>query len=359
MRPVVAAFIVTRAALVLTILAALTNLTPARCDFCQDASAQPLLAALARWDAAAYLDIAMNGYAGAGHESNAAYSPLYPALVRVGGLVLGGSTDAFIIAGVVVANAALLLALRALLRLATPIVGDAAARRAAIYLLVFPTTIVLSAMYAEPLFLFLAIASASEAERRRWWRSGALATLAALTRPFGALAVIPLGYALWRSRSEIPRSAVLALAGAPLAFLSWIAYLYALSGDPLRFAHVYAAWGSAPRTPVQAFTDLFDASVYGFPWFVLGLFLLFVVLVIASWRVAGRGLGALGTALLLVLASSGSLTSSMRYELAIFPAFIALAAFTRRPAAHVVWTALSACFALVFTAMFALWLWVG
>ena len=359
MRPVVAAFIVTRAALVVTILAALAYLTPARCDFCQDTSPQPLLAALTRWDAAAYLDIAMNGYAGAGHESNAAYSPLYPALVRVGGLLLGGSTDAFIVAGVLIANAALLLALRALLALARPMIGEEGARRAAIYVLVFPTTIVLSAVYAEPLFLFLAVASAAESERGRWWRSGALATLAALTRPFGMLAVIPLAYALWRSRADVPWRTVFALAGAPLAFLAWVTYLYMLSGDPLRFAHVYAAWGSAPRTPVEAFTDLFDASVYGFPWIVLGLFVLFVALVVASWRVTGPGLGALATALLLVLASSGSLTSSTRYELAMFPAFITLATFTRWPAAHVVWTAVSAVIALVFTAMFALWLWIG
>lgn len=359
MRQVVAAFVITRVAIAAVMVVALSRFAPAQCDFCQDTTANPLLAALTRWDASAYLDIAMNGYVGAGHETNAAYSPLYPALVRLGGLVLGGSTDAFIVAGAVTANAALACALSCLVALATPRIGERAAVRAAIYVLVFPTTAVLSALYAEPLFLALAIGSALAADRRRYRSAGALAALAAVTRPFGALAAIPLAVALWRDRATAPRSAWLSLAAAPAASAAWAAYLYAISGDALRVVHVYAAWGAAPRTPIQAFTDLFDARVYGFPWFVLGLFLLFTLLTITSWRVAGRDLGALATALLLVLASSGSLTSSMRYELAIFPAFMTLGALTGHPLPRLLWMTVSACLALVFTAMYALWLWVG
>jgi hypothetical protein len=359
MRQVLAALVITRIALAAAILVALSRFAPAQCEFCADRSGNPLLAALTRWDADAYLDIAMNGYVGAGHETNAAYSPLYPALVRVGGFLLGGSTDGFIVAGAVIANVALACAVCALVALATPRIGDRAAIRAAIYILVFPTTVVLSALYAEPLFLALAIASALAADRGRYRTAGLLAGLAAITRPFGALAAIPLAFALWRARATAPRSAWLSLVPAPAAFVAWATYLYAISGDALRFLHVYAAWGAAPRTPLQAFSDLFDARVYGFPWFVLGLFVLFTALVVASWRVAGRDLGALATALLLVLASSGSLTSSMRYQLAIFPAFMTLGALTRHPVPRLLWLMASACVALVFTAMYALWLWVG
>lgn len=359
MRPVVAAFIVTRAALALTLLGALATFTPAQCPFCTDTSTNALLAALTRWDAAAYIDIARHGYTGAADPTNAAYWPLYPLLTRVGGLALGGSVDAYIVSGLIVANVALIAALVALVRLATERVGSTAAVRSALYLLVFPTTVVLSATYAESLFLALAVGSALFAQRRRWWWSGVLATLAALTRPFGMLAIIPLAFALWTARTTAPRVAWLAILGAPAAFLTWVGYLYAISGDPLRFMHVYAAWGASARTPLDAFTDLFDRSVYGFPWFTLVFFVAFVALTVASWRIAGPDLGALATALLLVLASSGSLTSSMRYELAMFPAFITFGALVRTKIGHLVWIVASTVIALVFTSMYALWLWIG
>lgn len=360
MRPVVAAFVVTRVALVVTLLAAQIFFTPAEWTSSLDASANPILAGLARWDGAAYLDIAQRGYEGPESASSGAYAPLYPMLMRVGGIAMGGSSDAYLIAGVLISNAALLVALRSLVLLAAPRIGAGRARHAAMYLLVFPTTLVLSAVYAEALFLALAVTSALEAERARWWRSGIFAALAALTRPFGVLAVIPLAIALMRTRSCVPATAWLAAAFAPLALLGWAGYLYRISGDPLRVMHVYAAWESKRlRSPLQAFTDLFDPAIYVFPWFVLVLIAIFIGLVAASWRVAGTGLATFATAALVVLASSGSLTSSMRYELSIYPAFIVLGALTGRSWSFIVCMTASAITALVFTAMFVLWFWVG
>lgn len=360
MRQIVVAFVVSRIVLILTVLTALTILTPLECSFCVDASGNPLLAGLARWDGASYLEIARHGYEGSGSRSNGAYAPLYPLLMHLGGVALGGSGDAYIIAGVLISNAALLIALRSLILLATPRIGAGGARRAAIYLLVFPTTVVLSAVYAESLFLALAIASAREAQRGGWWRSGVFAALAALTRPFGVLAAIPLAVALIGARRRVPATAWLTATLAPIALLAWAGYLYRISGDPLRVIHVYADWGTRQlRSPLHAFNDLFDPAIYGFPWLILGLLMLFVGLVAASWRVAGAGPGAFGTASLLSFASSGSLASSMRYELAIYPAFIVLGAVTGSKLVHVVWTTVSSLLALVFTAMFALWYWVG
>ena len=315
------------------------------------------LGAFTRWDAGAYLDIAQSGYVGAGRESLAAYWPLYPLLVRAGTTLLGGSETAFAVSGVLVANAALLIALAGLYALARPRIGNDRALLAVTYLLIYPTTIFLSAAYAESAFLAFAVMSAHQAERSHWLRSAVLAALAALTRPFGALAVLPLIFAARRSRSAGPRMFAIAL--APLAFLAWAAYLGSISGDPLDVVHVYAAWGSAARSPIATVADLFDPSVYGFPWFVFGLFVLFAALAVESWRRWGWGFGAYGAAVLLVVAASGSLTSSMRYELAMFPAFVALAALTDRAALRIAWTIVSTSVALLFAGMFALYYWIG
>ena len=357
MRQIVAAFVITRLALALVLVASLGWFVPISCSFCVDTSTQPLLAGLTRWDGSAYLDIARSGYDQL-DRSYGAYAPLYPLLMGIGGRLLGGSSDAYIIAGVAISNVALLAALVALVALASPRVGADGAKRAAICVLAFPTTVILSATYAEATFLAFAVASAVESERGRGARSGVFAGLAALARPFGAIAVLPLFWRLARERRSSWRAwAPVAL--APLAFIGWTAYLARRQGDPLEVIRVYSAWGTAPRTPLQAILDLFDPALYGFPWIVLGLFVLFSALAVLSWRVVGPAYGAFVLMLLLVVASSGSLTSSMRYELAMYPGFIALGGLLQRPLANAVWTSASAILAIVFTAMFALWMWIG
>jgi hypothetical protein len=99
--------------------------------------------------------------------------------------------------------------------------------------------------------------------------------------------------------------------------------------------------------------------VYGFPWFVAGLFALFVALTVVCWRRTSAGLAAYATLMMLVLGAAGSLASSMRYELSIFPAFIALAKVTERPVLRIGWMILSLSLALLFAGMFALSYWVG
>ena len=69
-----------------------------------------LVAPLARWDAAWYLDIAASGYP-AGDDARTAFFPLYPLLVRGLGELAGGSPAASLLAAYLVSLAALLGAL--------------------------------------------------------------------------------------------------------------------------------------------------------------------------------------------------------------------------------------------------------
>ncbi len=356
-RTIIVTFVVTRLVLAAAVLLAIASVPPQPCPTCADASTIPLLAGLARWDGAAYLQIARDGYAGPGAEGVRAYFPLYPALMRVLGTVLGGTDDALLIAGIVISNAATLVAAAAIARSAAARVGAAAGTLAATYLLVFPTTIFLSAAYPDALFIALAILTAADAAHGRLWRASALATAAALTRPFGAIALIPLVAALWRARLR-PARDLLALLPPPAAFVLWNAYLYSLTGDPLASLHSYSS-GFTPRSPVQAITDLFDPSVYGFPWFVAASFALFVVLVVLSLRVMPPPDAAFATAMFVVIVGAGSLASSMRYELSIYPAFVTLAWLLRGHVARVTWLAASAAIAVTFAAMFAVGFWVA
>ena len=355
-RDLLLAFVLTRLAIAGVMISAAVMLTPAECRGCVDASPQPLLAAFSRWDSVAYVAIARDGYVVPEHSSFLAYSPLYPLVMRIVGALLGGSDDALIVAGVLISNAALAVALVGLFRLGSRQIGAVAARRALLAVLIFPTTLFTISVYPTSLWLALAVWSAVEAERARWWRSGTLAALAALVRPFGVLAVVPLAYAWLRSRR--PRSAGLSVLLAPLAFAAWSTFQWMATGDPLETVHVYSAWDIQPQLPFAPFGNLFDRTQFGFPWFHIAMFGISVALVLASWRVLSSGLAAFATLMLLVIASKDP-ASSMRYEIELYPAFLVLGTAMARAPFRVVWIGASATLAVIFAAMFSMWLWVG
>jgi hypothetical protein len=256
----------------------------------------------------------------------------------------------------VISNLALFAALVYLARSVMMDYDAKMATRAAVYLLVFPTTVFLSVVYAESLFLVLAIAATYHARRREWLLAGALAALAALTRPFGAVVALPLAMEALRRPVAIRGLAATLL--APAAFFAWLAVLWLITGDPRALLTAQAQWGAQPGLSLQVFADLFDPAVYSFPYFVLAFTVFIGALVVISWRVLRPSLAAFGTVVFLIAISTGSLTSAPRYFLAVFPAFMALAVIAP-PWLGRVYVAASVAIGALLTAMFAQWYWIG
>lgn len=364
-RDVIAPFVVTRAALIAIALSA-AALIPYGRTWCEphcDLSSSPLLNAASRWDGGEYLSVARDGYSyEPGTLSNVAFAPLLPLLMR-GFAQIAGRTDgdALIAAGLIVVNAALLVALVYLVALGGAEVGAAAARRAALYLLVFPTTIFLSALYAESLFLAAASGALFEARQGRWWRAGALGALGALARPFGFVMAVPLAVEMLvaRSRAPVRRVDVLALLLPVAAFVGWQAYLYRLFGDPLVYFAAQRTFRRELSAPLGAIGDLFDPRVYGDPWLVAASVLLMTALIVASWRVLRPGTATAGTVLLAATLSSGTFVSFPRYALALFPAFLVLGTLGERRAVHVAYLIAAGIISVLLAAMFASWFWVA
>ena len=354
-RAVLVPFLLTRA-LVAAIALAATALVPpsAICRNACDASSIAILNVAARWDGDPYLTIAREGYS-ADNVSLVAYFPLYPFLMRLGG-ALFGSDDALLAAGVVISNLALFAALVYLARSVMLDHDAKTATRAAVYLLVFPTTVFLSAVYAESLFLVLAIAAMYHARRRDWLLAGALAALAALTRPFGAVVALPI--AIEALRRPIAFRGLAATLLAPATFFAWLAVLWLITGDARALLTAQAQWGGRPGLSLQAFADLFDPAVYSFPYFVIAFTVLIGALAVVSWRVLRPSLAAYATAVFLVAISTGSLTSAPRYYLAVFPAFIALAVIAPAWLGRA-YVPLGVTIGMLLTAMFAQWYWIG
>lgn len=359
---VCAPLVIARAALVVVVFTAVT-LLPLQQERCLDCAPSGIawLDAWARWDGRWYVSVAESGYGDRpGEQSNLAYFPLYPIAMRLVAAPFGGDRVALVTAGLAVSQLALLAALIYLVRLARLDADVASARRAALYALAFPTTIFLSTVYAESLFLALAVAAFWYARQDRWALAGVLSGLAALTRPFGLIVALGLVAELVtrnaQARAHLGRWAWLSL--APLALVGWIGYLFVLTGRPLAVLEAHAAWSVRPTELLRGFVDLSDPAVYGFPWAVIALLLVTAVLSAYAWRLR-RSYGVYSLLVFAAAVSPGTLTSSMRHELGLFPAFIVLGMLGARRSVHWSYLLIGGAASMLFGAMFALSHWIG
>ncbi|MFF9915135.1 glycosyltransferase family 39 protein [Streptomyces sp. NPDC013457] len=185
------------------------------------------------WDSDWYTRIAAHGYGHTLHwpdgvvQSDLAFFPLYPALVRAVTTVLPveGGTAGLLLSWLSAGVAAWGIYL----------IGERLHGRPTAVLLVLlwgllPHSIVLSMAYTEPLMTALAAWSLYALLTGRWLWAGSLAALAGLSRPNGvaiaAAVLVAAGCALWRGRgSGDGRGDPRVWAGAVLAPVGWLSYL--------------------------------------------------------------------------------------------------------------------------------------
>lgn len=324
----------------------------------------PLLDLASHWDREWYLRAAREGYSfDPNVPSTAAFWPALPALMKLGALLWGSdSATVYLAAGVIASNVGLVVGLMYLVALLRLDVDETTAARAGRYLLVFPTTFYFSIVYPEGLLLAFVAAGLYAARRGSWWLAGALAAGATLSRPFGIFIVVPLFWEFWtrQPRPAISRG-LLILLPPVLAFVLWIGFLSVISGDALVLLHLTSAWGrqlAAPWSPVvELFTNPAARLDDALPNIYFAV--IYIILVVAGWRILPRGYSLYAAALLLFLLSSSTTSSIPRYGLALFPIFATLAIAGRSPLFDRVYVAASFLSACGFMAAFALWFWVA
>ena len=319
--------------------------------------------------------------------SDAAFYPLYPFLVGGLGRALEGH---FVLAGLLISLATSLGSFALLSRLSEDHLDPMGARRAVLYLAIFPMTVFLMAVYAEATFLFLALLAFVLAERRRFLASGVAAGLAMLTRPFGWALLPALALVAWRG----PRRArgLAGLSAAIPLFALYPLLLWFRLRDPWAFLRAQSVWQRHPsplgpldgiwgglRAGWAGVRQLLAASGGHVYWpsvngtsptgtaltnlAYLGFLVLFLVLAVVVWWKLGAALGLFAGLSLAVPLSAPStkwpLLSIPRFGLVIFPFFLALAVLGRRRWLHVTIVVASIGLLAVVVLRWALWQWVS
>jgi Mannosyltransferase (PIG-V) len=340
----------------------------------------------ARWDSVWFLRIAEHGY-GSLEGAAAAFYPLYPASVAVLGRVFLGH---YVLAGIVVSLAATLAAFVLFHDLAETKLGAEGARRAVLYLALFPMALFLQAVYSEALFLLLSVAAFVLAERRRFLPAGIVTGLALLTRPVGVALLPALALLAWRSPKR--REALAGLAVGPVLFAVYPLFLWWQRDDPWAFARAQDVWtrhvsyagplggiwdglragwagvrqlmsGSHTTTYWPAVDGTDPMRVAAVNLEALAFLVLFIALTVVAWRRFGAPYGLFAALSLAIPLSVPSerwpLLSLPRFGLTIFPLFLALATIGGRPRLHTAIVSVSAIMLGVAVVQWSLWQWVA
>ncbi len=269
-----------------------------------------------RWDGGWYLDIVKHGYhfkPNHGLHANTAFFPLYPALMRAASTLFGRSDASILLAGLLISNLSLLVALAYLTALVRLDFSEEIASRSVLYLLAFPTTLFFSAVYTESLFLV---------QRIFQWRK--------VRADLATLALIPAALALH------------------------FAYLGRRFGNFWLFLQTEKDWGR----PLIGAPGRF-ASFAHFAGGDLFVALLTLISIIVAWRRLQPSYALYATLVFLMPLASGSLLGMGRFCLVVFFLFIVLAIAGENDTFHRYWLILSSALAVLFMVLFSQWHFVG
>lgn len=319
-----------------------------------------------QWDVGLFRKVAEFGYQGYPQDypdrGIEAFFPGFPLVLKAVHLVIGSWTAAGLLVSLVAGGVAAV----ALSRLAA--LDGVPGPRAVTVLVLSPYAVFLAAGYSEALFLALALPGWLAARRGDWRLAGVLVGLATAVRISGLLLAIGLlvHYAVTERRLR-PAAAWLLVPFAVLA--TWFGYLWAITGDPLRWQHVQQDyWGRSFTPPWEAFQATFQAMLdpaqgseyrWSFGAEILAVAIGIALTVILVRRARWGEATYIGLTVL-ALATSSFYLSVARATLLWFPLWVLIAqAGIRRPWVHTGYLAVAAPLMVLGVLTFTSGKWVG
>jgi hypothetical protein len=278
-------------------------------------------------------------------------------------------------AGIVISNVCLLLCLILFERLVRREVPDAAGEHAGLAaclaLLLFPSSLFLSAVYAESLFLLLSIGVFVSVRCTRFALASVLGGLATLTRPFGVLLVIPLLWEWWSQRRSPDHGGSrpgfrdgMWVGLLPLALGGYMLVCRSIFGDGLALLHRQERWRGGLSGPWRAFVRWWEAGPsahgsHGSTYELVVALLCLAMLVMMAKKLRPSYTLYCGACMAVALGSS--LWSFSRLALTLFPFFmlIGVSWSEGKRCLPVLYALMGATLSGLFMALFANWWWVG
>jgi hypothetical protein len=304
-------------------------------------SLDEVTAAFNHWDSASYVRIAEDGYPATTQDPHtvylAAFLPGYPILIRIAAAFVGGP----VAGGLLISAVAEAVALYYIARL---VLAERTASSARFVLWAFalsPMAFFLTAVYTESTFIACAAASLFYARQGDHPRACLAAALSCAVRVTGVALIPALAVEIVVRTRARPSPAWLLTALVPAPLLAYGVYMGWHAHDPLAFfaaqsspsfAHhlappwtgLMATWEVVSSGAASSNMLIFSAELAG-----AALGALACVVLWCSSRIP-RSFAVYCTAVWLLSTSISFWLSVPRYELAMFPALLALSDLTRR-----------------------------
>jgi hypothetical protein len=302
------------------------------------------------WDCDWYLRIAASGYAHTlGTQvdaNNLAFFPLYPLLVRAGGVIVPEPRGAV---GLAISVSCAFVAAWGIFAVGDRVYG----RRTGVLLAALwgslPVALVQWMGYTESLFTALTAWALYAVLTGRWIWAGTLAALAGLTRPTGAALAAAVSLTalltLWRTRrGEVGSRRVRMLLGALLAPLGWLSYVAWVGFRLGRWDGYFAVqklWRNEWDGGMGTLRVMYDLLAVQRPQLFLTMVTATLLASVALFVLSVGDQQPLpllvftGLLLLIVLGSKGVYFPRARFVLPAFPLLLPVAAALARTRTHV------------------------
>jgi len=301
-----------------------------------------LLGIWERFDTLWFLHIAEHGY---DQPMAVIFYPLYPLAIRSASWALPP-----IIAALLVSAIATFFFFWGLLRLAGSKLADAEKFYVLLLVLVWPSSFVLLAGYADSLTLALVVWTVIFAREGRWGPATVCGLLAGLSRPTGVLVSIPLFVLGLRSRCAASLAVVLMPMGM-LSYWGWLRWSghtsviesYRLQ-QGMTLVPPWTGAGEALRLIVSNGDTLLAVK--------LVIVILFAALSMRREVRTEDKVFALAVILQMMMYTGRPLLGATRYLLLVYPAFMVLGSYSRRQS----WKRFGFCLAVLGT-LNLVWMW--
>ena len=283
------------------------------------------LALWQRFDANWYISIAEHGYGAT--QGDFVFPPLFPLLIHLLKPFFGYA----FLAGLFISNIATLFTLKLLYDLFVQWGDHESAYWALMLFLLYPTSFFMFSVYAESLFLVLALLAMHSMKTHQWHWAGFWVFCAILARLQGIALLLPFIYLIWKDQPFLRN--LQHWAGSIFAGSGFLFYLYLRFADNqngivfselMWHSHFVFPWESY----AYAIRLIFTRQVNYIDILNLTITTLFIILLVLGWQKIPLEYSLYSIASLFVmlarLVETKPLNAMLRYTLTIFPMFYIL-----------------------------------